>query len=299
MTMNVPRLPVRPPAGRDGHLDTEPDRGAATAAPRRKRKPKEEAMRARRIRLGVGTVVALILLWQLASRTGVLPPEVPPPSQVAGWFGANADSGAFWGAVGATLLQWALGVLVGVALGSATGFLIALVPVLERLIRLPLEFIRPIPSVVYLPVLLLVVGASTRTSVIVIAVGVYFPMMFQTLYGLRGADPVTLDTARVYGLHGWQRLVWVRFPAALPSIATGIRLSSSVALVIAMAVQLTAPVPGLGRLLTTYQGNAVYEGIYGIVLTSGILGFVLVWLIQWVEHRVLRWHEPYRPGATA
>ncbi|MFC0527632.1 ABC transporter permease [Phytohabitans kaempferiae] len=279
--------PARPaPIGRDGRRTGKP-------------KPKAVHRRSRRTRLGATTVLSLMAVWEVAARTGLLPEEVPPVTDIAAWLAENATTAVFWEAVGYTMLQWLVGVSIGVVCGVTLGFAVAMVPLLERLLRLPLEFIRPIPSIVYLPLMLLLFGATSQTAIMVISVGVFFPMLYQTTYGLRGVDPVAVETARVYGLSTVQRIFMVTLPSALPSIATGLRLAVSVALIIAMAVQLTAGVPGLGSRLVAYQTNGVYPAIYGIVATSGLLGLLVVRLFEFVERRMLRWHEPYRPGGAA
>lgn len=264
-----------------------------------KPKPKARYRRWRRARLGTSTVLVILIGWEVAARTGLLPQEIPPVSEIAGWLAENVTTAVYWQAVGYTMFQWLVGVLIGVACGVTLGFAVAMVPLLERLLRLPLEFVRPIPSIVYLPLMLLLLGATSRTAIAIISVGVFFPMLYQTTYGLRGVDPLAVETARVFGLSAWQRVRYVTLPSALPSIATGLRLAVAVALIIAMAVQLTAGIAGLGSRLVTYQTNGVFPGIYGIVGTSGLLGLLVVTLFERAERVVLKWHEPYRAGAPA
>lgn len=263
-----------------------------------KPKPKALYRRGRRWRLGATTALAVLACWEVAARTGALPREIPPVTDIASWLVQNVTTAAFWEAVGYTMLQWLVGVTIGVVGGVVLGFAVALVPLLERLLRLPLEFIRPIPSIVYLPLVLLLVGATSETAILIISVGVFFPMLYQTTYGLRGVDPLAVETARVYGLSAPQRILTVTLPSALPSIATGLRLAISVALIIVMAVQLAAGVPGLGSELNAYQTNGVFPAVYGIVATSGLLGLLVASLFERFERRLLHWHEPYRPGGA-
>lgn len=131
-------------------------------------------------------------------------------------------------------------------------------------------------------------------AVLLASLGAFWPMLFQLSYGVQAIDPVALDTGRVFGLSPWQRLVRIMLPSVLPYAATGMRISSSLSLIVAVSAELIGGVQGLGGEMADYSQNAIYPAMYGVVLTSGILGLVLNAVLERVEHRLLRWHVSHR-----
>jgi ABC-type nitrate/sulfonate/bicarbonate transport system, permease component len=149
--------------------------------------------------LAWGTTLSLLALWEVLARAGVLSSEIPPFTTVIDWLSGRVTTGAFWASVRETMWHWAAGLAVGVVAGVVIGALTGAVPVLYRLLQLPLEFLRPIPSIVYLPILILVLGATSKTAIICTAIAATWPMLFQTFYGVRAVDPLTVETGRMFG----------------------------------------------------------------------------------------------------
>lgn len=241
-------------------------------------------------------VATLVLLgaWEVASRTGVLPSEVPPPIRVAGWLSTHATQGDFWGPVGDTATHWFGGLLIGAALGVALGILLGLTPLLEQFLRAPLEFLRPIPSIVYLPLLILMLGSRSVTAITVAAVGALWPVLFQTFYGVLGIDSQAVETGRVFGLRRRQILWNIMLPSVLPYVAVGLRVGSSLALVVAISAELIGGVPGLGTEILAAAQNGRYEATYGLVVVVGVFGLILNTVLEQAERRLLPWHQPHR-----
>ncbi|MFI7080408.1 ABC transporter permease [Micromonospora sp. NPDC049903] len=244
--------------------------------------------------LPVLTTAALLGTWQAAAGTGVLPAEVPPASAIATWLWANIGTAVLWTAVSQTLAHWAAALVIGVTLGVLVGAAMASVPVINELLLGVVEFFRPIPVVVYLPIMLLLLGARPVVVVVLAAVAALWPMLLQTLYGVRDVDPVTTDTARVFGLTTPQRLLWVTTPSMLPYLFTGLRIASTITLLVAIAMELIGAVPGLGNTLATYAGNGRYDATYGVIVIAGLLGVGLNAVFERLERRALRWHSAYR-----
>ncbi|RKN04247.1 ABC transporter permease [Streptomyces radicis] len=244
--------------------------------------------------LPVLTTAALLAIWEGLSASGALPAEIPPVSDVGAWLGDNAGAGDLWTAVGQTLGHWAVALLAGVVIGTAVGGAMAAIPVVNELLVGVVEFLRPIPVVVYLPIMLLMLGATSEVVVWLAAVAAVWPMLSQTFYGVRDVDPVSRDTARVFGLTTAQRLVWVTAPSVLPYVSTGVRIASTITLLVAIAMELIGAVPGLGATLGTYAANGVYDAMYGVIVLTGLLGVVLNAAFERIERRALRWHASHR-----
>lgn len=240
------------------------------------------------------TTAALLVTWELLSLSGVFPPELPPVSTVAAWLLANLTTADLWTVMGLTLMHWGAALTVGIVAGTAIGAAMASIPAVTELLIGTVEFFRPIPVVVYLPIMLLLFGARPQVVVILAAVAATWPVLLQTLYGIKAVDPVTVDTARVYGLTALQRLAWVTVPSALPFFGTGVRIASSITLLAVIAVELIGAVPGLGNTLNTYAANGIYAATYGVIVLTGLLGVLLNAVFERLEHRALRWHPAHR-----
>lgn len=248
--------------------------------------------------LPVVTTLALLGVWEVLSRTHVLPTEIPPVTTILQALVELVATPRFALALGATAEQFALGLVVGAAAGIALGVLLGAVPVLYRLSRYLLDFLRSIPAVVYLPVLILVLGATPPVSYLLGAIGALWPLLFQTFYGVAGVPPLLRDTGRVFGLRPHQRLAHITLPAVSPFIATGLRIAASHVLVVVVAVEIISAVPGLGSDIADYATNAVYPQMYALVLVVGVIGVLVNYGLQSLERRQLHWHTSYR-GADA
>jgi ABC-type nitrate/sulfonate/bicarbonate transport system permease component len=242
------------------------------------------------------TTVGLLVIADIGSRTGILPDVIPPVSDVAVWLFTQAQTVEFWQAMGDTITHWGLGLLVGGGLGILVGIVIGSVGLLHKLFNSTLEFLRPIPAVVYLPLLLLMWGATSRVATILAAVGAFWPLMYQTFYGIKSVDRVTLDTGKMFGLSPIQRLVRLTVPMMLPFVATGVRISASLALIVTVSIEIIGAIPGLGQELQVYATGGIYVGVFGLITAAGILGVLVNVVIERIERRLLHWHPSHRPG---
>jgi len=247
--------------------------------------------------LPVGTTLALLGLWELLARTGVLPQQVPALTEVVGFLASQLPQAAFWTALGLTAWHWFAGLLIGGLIGIVLGVMIGVAPFLQRLLTAPLEFLRPIPPIVYLPLFLLVMGARSQTAIILVSVSTLWPMLFQAVYGVHAIDPQAIETGKVFGLSARQRLWSITLPSLLPYLATGLRISSSLALIVAVSIELVGGVPGLGAELATYAQNGVYKGMYSVLLVAGVFGLLLNGVLERTEKRLLHWHVSHRVGS--
>ncbi len=243
--------------------------------------------------LPVTTTVGFLAVWEIVTQLA-LPAALPPVTSILGWLVEALPTRELWAAVGQTLLQWAFGLLVGAGTGIVLGVAIGGLPLLRRLLQVPLEFLRPIPAVVYIPLIVLLMGATSRAAAILGAVAALWPLLFQTSYGMSSVDPMARDTGRVFGLSAAQRTAYILVPSILPYVATGLRIAASLTLVVVVAVELITGVPGLGDQLWTYALNAVYPGVYAMILVTGVLGVAINRALQRVERSLLKWHVTHR-----
>jgi ABC-type nitrate/sulfonate/bicarbonate transport system permease component len=247
-----------------------------------------------RFLLPLVTTVAILGLWEVLARAGTLGSAVPPFSSVISWIWGQLTVGSFWLAFRLSVWHWFAGLIAGGIAGMVVGVVIGSIPLVQRLLNLPLELLRPIPALVYLPILILIMGSRSQTAILLAAVGAFWPMLFQTVYGVHAIDRQLIETGKVFGLTPSQRLWKIMVPSLTPYLATGVRIASSLALVVAISIELVGGVPGLGATLEDYSQNAIYPAMYGILLVSGVLGLILNLVLERTEKRVLHWHVSHR-----
>jgi len=264
--------------------------------------PRPTRARARRVAVSLAGVVGFLLLWFVLGATGVLDPNaIPGLPDTAVALGHELASGDFWAALGATLSGWGLGLLLGSVAGLLLGTLIGLSSVLQISTAVVVEFLKTVPIIAILPLAILVLGTTLTMKVSLVAFGVLWPLLVQTMYGVKAMDPVIRDTATAMGVGPVRRFFVVVLPSAAPYIATGLRVAASGALILTVVVELIAGGSGLGVEISTaaISGATALPAMYARIVVAGILGFLMATLLTRLERRVLRWHEAYRPGGAA
>jgi ABC-type nitrate/sulfonate/bicarbonate transport system permease component len=203
-------------------------------------------------------------------------------------------TGDFWTAFGDTVRGWALGLGVAAALAIPAGIGLGSSDFATAAFRVPVEFLRPIPSAALIPLLFLTLGTTLRSEIFLAAFGAFWPLLVQTMYGVRDVDPVAVDTARSFGVSRPERLWRVTLPSAVPYIATGLRISSTVSLILAFTAELFMGTPGLGQEVNYAQSYGLTDQLYALALATGFLGVGVHFALVGLERRVLRWHPSQR-----
>jgi len=247
----------------------------------------------------LAAVLLLLALWELVVRSGIVSEtSIPPATGALGeLFNLFGDS-AFWAAVGQTLEGWALGLGIAIALGIPLGLLIGSSRWAYRALRAPIEFLRPIPSVALIPLAVLIYGQGLESKVFLVAFASFWPLLIQTIYGVQDVDPVATDTARSFGLGRLERMWRITVPSAVPYIATGIRISSAVALILAVTAELVIGAAGLGREINVARSGGDLNSMYALIVATGLVGWALNLATTAGERRVLHWHPSQRGVAT-
>lgn len=249
---------------------------------------------------GAVTVVVVFAVWELASRTGLLPAStIPAASQVFGALFALLGGSAFWTAVGQTLASTAFGLGVVVALAVPLALLIGLSRIVRESTWLLVEFLKPIPPVAMIPLGLLLWGPSETMKVTLIAFGALWPFLTQMIYGVNQVDTVALDMAKSYRLRTWLTTSRVVIPSLLPFAATGLRVSASIAIVVSVVTELIGGAAGLGRDIVIAQSSGNLPVMYALILTTGVLGLLINGVFAAAERPLLFWHPTHRKDTGA
>jgi len=199
------------------------------------------------------------------------------------------SSGALSGELGTTLLSYVQGFALAIVIGVPVGIAIGASRTIESMTIGVVEFLRPIPAVALIPLAIYVLGLGAPMLRFVIAYAAVWPILINTVYGVRGVDRMLYDVAATSGVTGAARIVRVVVPAALPSIATGIRLSASIALVVCVTAEYLAGNAGVGAYLSTQQGAYRLPELYAAAVLTGLLGIAIDMLLRFVEGRALFW----------
>ncbi|MFD0855183.1 ABC transporter permease, partial [Actinomadura adrarensis] len=240
----------------------------------------------------------LVGLWEIATRA-VADPVFPPPSQIVRtlyetWFsGAVSDffltqeaRDDFRPSLTNLFAGWTIASVAGVALGLVLGRFRAVGDVLEPV----LHFGRSVPPPTLLPFLLAVLQLGAQLQITTIVFGVIWPVLLNTIDGVRTVDPLHLETAKVFGIGGTQRLRRVILPAAAPKILAGLRTSLGFALILMVISELVGGTIGIGAHIILAQQTAEMNQMWAGILLLGVLGALFNLVFQLLEKRVLAWH---------
>ena len=249
--------------------------------------------------LPLASVAAALVLWEVVSRSGLISQnDLPAMTTTMQELWSEIQTGAFWRNFGYTVRGWALGLAIATVLAIPLGILLGSNELAGRAFRVPIEFLRPIPSAVLIPLLFLTLGTSLKSEVFLAAFGAFWPLLVQTIYGVRDVDPLAIDTARSFGVGKLERLYRITLPSAMPYIATGLRISSTVSLILAFTAELFMGMPGLGQAMNYAQAYGLNDQLYALAIATGFLGLAVHFLMVRLERRVLHWHPSQRAGAT-
>lgn len=267
-----------------------------TQGPRRVRVPHR---RLRRVGLATASVVVTLGVLQIAGVTGLLSREsFPLVSEVLVRLGEESTDQRTWTSIWRTLSQALTGLGLGGGLAIVAGLALGRAPLAERSVRPIIEFLRPIPSVAILPLVILTVGVGFEGAIVLTSISSFWMVLVMTLRGAQAVDPVAEQTLVTFRVPRWTWTWNIVFPSALPFIVTGVRIAASVSLVVAVTVEMLGGMPGLGKDVQIALQNADTVGLYSLMFITGLLGLAINVSLKPVERRLLSWHPSQRGGVS-
>ncbi|GAA0906436.1 ABC transporter permease [Virgisporangium aurantiacum] len=268
-------------------LVDRPDAGRSTRSPL--------GDRWRQPALGLLGLVLVVAVVEILPRSGAVDRRfLPPFSTMARALARQLTVADFWTALGQTLRGWAIGLAIAMVAGIVVGVVIGSVPLLRAATASTIEFLRPIPSVALIPLVVLIYGSRMESALILVVYAAFWQVLVQVLYGVADVDPVVRDTARSYRFSRWGVVRTVVWPTALPYVVTGFRLAAAVALILEITAELIIGVPGLGKSIGVAQSSGAVAETYALVIVVGIVGVLVNASARAIERRVLRWHTSIR-----
>jgi ABC-type nitrate/sulfonate/bicarbonate transport system permease component len=247
----------------------------------------------RRIAALLGLPVILIGGWWFLS-AGSTDFYRPPLQRIVLAFGETWFSERLFVDVLPSIARLAVGYLAALVAGIALGAVIGANAWLRALCEPVLEFLRAIPPPVLVPIIMLVAGIGNVTKVIVIISGCIWPVLLNTVEGVRGVDEVLADTCRSYRITGVERLRHLVLRAASPQIVTGARQALSIGIILMVISELFAASSGLGFTIIQFQRGFQIPEMWSGVLLLGLIGVLLSLLFNLAERRILAWYHGIR-----
>jgi len=253
-------------------------------------RPHRGSARHRLFRIGWALILPVLLVaawWMWSEQADSL--FYPPLPAILRSFSDKWFGSGFQTDVIPSLSDLAVGYVSGVVLGVAVGTGLALLPWLRTAATPVLEFTRALPAPAVLPFAILVLGIGDKMRIGFIILGVIFPVLINTVDGIRSIEPTTNEMARVYRLRLSFRLRYVVLPAASPQIVVGARTSLSIGILLMVVSEMVASTHGIGFFTLQSQRSFAFPQMWAGMLLLGILGYVLNALFGVGERRVLRW----------
>lgn len=251
-----------------------------------------------RLLFALGLPALLVTVWWYAS-AGSTSVYSPPLSAILEsgrevWTGER-----FAEDVLPSVARLLVGYLVAAVLGVALGVVIGSYPRVHAATEPVLEFLRAVPPPVLVPVIMLFAGIGDTMKVAVIVSGCVWPVLLNTVEGVRAIDGVLAETARSYGIGGAARLRRLVLPSASPQIFAGLRQALSIGVILMVISEMFAASNGLGYAIVQFQRTFAIPGMWSGILLLGLLGVLLSVVFQLVERRALAWYHGLRAARKA
>ncbi|MBP8063865.1 aliphatic sulfonate ABC transporter permease SsuC [Acinetobacter portensis] len=237
----------------------------------------------------------LILVWQIASSTGLLESRIlPAPTAVVTAFWTLLASGELVEHVQVSAGRALLGLFVGGGLGLLLGLLNGSSKFASTLLDTTLQMIRNIPALALIPLVILWFGIDESAKLFLVAIGVFFPIYINTYHGIRSVDPQLIEMGKSYGLTHWQLYKEIILPGAMPSILVGLRFSLGLVWVLLIVAETISAQSGIGYMTMNAREFLQTDIVLVGILLYALLGKLADVLAIGLEKYLLRWHAGYQ-----
>lgn len=240
---------------------------------------------------GLGLLLALLALWQLSAQGWVNSPNWPPVTAIVKALFDGLGSGELPQVFGSSLWRMLAGYLAGAAVGVAVGLLMAGQRWIDAALTPLVELLRPIPMPAIVPPLILLLGVDHTMKIFAVAFATFFPVLVNTVGGVRTVDGTLLDVARTFQSGGARAVLRVVLPAAMPYIFSGLRTSLALALIVTVVAEMIAGSEGIGYYVMTMQYAMRSADMYAAIFVLAAIGYSMNALMVWIERRMLHWYQ--------
>jgi ABC-type nitrate/sulfonate/bicarbonate transport system permease component len=237
-------------------------------------------------------VILVVGWWVLSANSTSF--FAPPLADIVAAFPSTWLEGRLTSDVLPSVIRLLVGYTAALVVGIALGMAIGLSPTLRAFTEPSLEFFRAIPPPVMIPILMLFLGIFTSMKIFVIATGCLWPILLNTIEGVRGIDDLLRDTSQVYRLRRWTVLRTLVLRGASPQIMTGARQALSIGIILMVISEMFAANNGLGFTIVQFQRSFAIPQMWTGIILLGLVGVVLSIIFRAVERPVLAWYRGLR-----
>lgn len=241
---------------------------------------------------GVLLIVFLMALWEASVRLGwMVSPTWPAISTVLLTFWQNLTNGTYLEVIGSSLQRLFIGYFLAVVLAVAIGLAMGVWRFFYLLAEPLIEFLRPIPSPAYLPMAILFLGIDDTMKIFMVTFASFFPILLNTITGVRSIDPVLLETGKTFGYGRWKIMRKILLPASASFVLTGMRISLAIALIVTVIAEMVAGNSGIGFYVLNAQRSYLVPEMYAGVIALALVGFGLNKIFVLIEGKLLHWQK--------
>jgi NitT/TauT family transport system permease protein len=234
--------------------------------------------------------LAILVVWEIVVRTRLVPATFfPPPSAIGVALFEATVRGEMLVHLGATLTRVLSGLALGGLAGTLAGLAMGVSPRARSIADPFVAAFHPVPKLALLPLFMVLLGLGESSRVVVVSLAAFFPMLLNTMAGVRQILRVHFDVARTYGASRWQILARVVVPGSVPAILIGLRLATNIAFVSAIAVEMVASGRGLGSQVWLSWQVLRVELLYATLFVIALLGVTINTTLRWLARRGAPW----------
>lgn len=239
-------------------------------------------------------LIAFLGLWELVVRSGLVREEdVPPATVVLTRIADLLGQEEFLRDTLATVLAWLIALGIAAAIGVPLGLVLGNFPRVRIATRALVEFLRPIPSVALIPLILVSIGGGPEAKITLAVYAAVWPILYNTIYAFDEIDPLLIDTARSCGVSKAGILTSVALPHAAPFVFTGLRISASVGLIVIVSTEFIAGANvGIGSvILEAAHGAGRTDIVLAGTVVAGLIGYLANEGLERLSGRLFGWHK--------
>jgi ABC-type nitrate/sulfonate/bicarbonate transport system permease component len=238
--------------------------------------------------MGIVAPVGVFVLWELLADTHLIDTRFfPAPSSIVGTFGTLIQNGQLLSNTGISLERLFLGFLLGAIPALAIGLAMGLYRPVRALVEPLVLGTYPIPKSAILPLILLIFGLGEPSKIVMVAIGVFYPVVINTVSGVLQIPRIYMDVGQNFGANRWKMFTTIALPGALPFIMTGIKLGAGMGLILIAIAEMIGAQSGLGYMIwNAWQILSVNTMYVGLIMIA-LLGFVLTLILNEIERMVI------------
>lgn len=236
--------------------------------------------------------IGLFVILEIIGRSGLIDPFFfPAPSRMLISLWKMTVTGEIFPHLGVSIVRAVSGYIIAAILGLAIGLLVAWSRVCEILLDPLIELIRPISTFALVPIMFVWFGIGNGSKTVIIVKACFFPIVLNTIAGIRGVDSRLIQAAKSLGAKGSQIWTMVLIPSALPMIITGMRVSTAMSMLAIVGVEMLAADSGIGFLVIDAQRVFATDRMFAGIIVISLMGVGLDRIARYVQKRLLSWHS--------